>query len=510
MHRALLLPEIVQAVIKAGKTESGLLYNCLFVNKTFFHEACRILWKGCYGGFYVGHVSPSICDLGRMVANAEIGRDRAQIYADHIRVLVFRDVGFLGASVNGNSRPGGHFGEDAQWHQQLCQLEFPRLEDLNIGKSRSAQKLNTESAILHYVHYGLRDLRVDASASLSDNFLDEISRLCPLLQQLDMDFQNVTISENGLARFLKQMHHLQGIHIAALDTSWSVASFAAVAKYERLQLLHVPSIHDAWFDDIDHSPSFPVLKQLYTLGTSGKALLRLLPASPGLEVIHLYNDNLQGPEDVLSAASNFHLLKNFIYQPNFSTAISGRDLAMLARECPTLTTLAIGHVNTFSSSFGDGTLLNPLLVDIDDEVVYFAARNLASLKHLQLIGRYESYPSLSAVMSAFNQHCPLLETLEISCGPDWHTWGKASSQRWSFVHLKTLILNPSVHMDDALTVMEFQALLQHFKSVARVWFAEMECFNILEADDREQEFNDFMYEAACERDNSIDEEENEW
>lgn len=430
MHRALLLPEIVQAIVRAGKTQPGLLYNCLFVNKTFFHEACRILWKGCYGGFSVGHPSPTVGDLGRMVIDSGVGRDRAQIYASHVRVLVFRDVRFMGMGPNEDGRPGGHLGEDAQWHQQLCQLDFPILEDLNIGRTRSAQELNTESVILHYVHSGLRDLRVDACAPLSDRFLEEVSRLDPHLQQLDMDFKNATITKEGLTRFLEQMRRLEGIHVAALDKSWSAAAFAAVARYGRLKLLHVPSIHDTWFDDIEVSTSFPALEELYALGTTGKALLRLSMANSGLDVIHLYNENLLGPENVLSSVSNFPLLKSFRYQPNSGEAISGHDMLMMARGCPNLTALVIGRITLFLPGFGDNIVSNPLFSGIDDGVIYSIAQNLSHLKDLRLIGRYESYPSIKGVMSAFNQHCPLLETLEISCGSDWHTFGNPSSQQW--------------------------------------------------------------------------------
>lgn len=496
MHRALLLPEIIQAILRAGKTQSGLLYNCLFVNKTFFHEACRILWKGCYGGFSARYPSPSISGLAYMVINPEIGRDRAQIYASHVRVLVFRDIRFMGKDPNEDGRPGGHLGEDAQWHQQLCQLNYPILEDLNIGTTRSAQELNTESVILHYVHSGLRDLRVDACAPLSDHFLEELSRLDPYLQQLDMDFKNATITKDGLARFLEQMRRLEGIHMAALDKSWSAAAFAAVAKYGRLKLLHVPSIHDTWFDDIEVSTSFPALKELYTLGTTGKALLRLSVANSSLVMIHLYNENLLGPENVLSSVPNFPLLKSFKYQPNSGEAISGHDMVMVARGCPNLNTLVIGRITIFVPGFGDNVVSNPLFWGIDDGVIYSIAQNLPHLVNFRLVGRYESYPSLKGVMSAFNQHCPLLEILEISCGSDWHSFGKPSSQQWSFAHLKVLDLKPSLHMDDALSDIDIRALFQQFKSSAPTWFPAIEDFNIKDADIREEDFIEFMFEVA--------------
>ncbi|KAJ4368676.1 hypothetical protein N0V86_009585 [Didymella sp. IMI 355093] len=309
-----------------------------------------------------------------------------------------------------------------------------------------------------------------------------------------MDFQNVTISKEGLARFLQRMRHLEGIHVAALDKSWSAAAFAAVATYERLKLLHVPSIYDTWFDDIKAPPTFPALKQLYTLGTTGKALLRLHSANPGIEAIHLYNGSLTGPEDVLSAASNFARLTNFKYQPGPGTIVSGRDLVKLAGGCPDLTYLAIGQDQA----------VDPEFVDIDDSVIYSIAQSLPALTEFHLIGRPDTYPSIKAILSAFNQHCPLLNRLEICCGSDWVAFGHASSQQWLFNHLWTLSLYPRVHMDLILSEIGYEALLRHFKSFAPGWFPKLEFFNIIEADDREQNFNDYMFEIWYKRENGSD------
>lgn len=485
MHRALLLPEIVTAIVRAGKTEPGLLYNCLFVNKLFSHEACRILWKGCYGIFGVGHITPAISDLGNMVLNPNIGRERAQFYANFIRVLVFQE------------EEGSHLEEDALWHPQLCSLQFPLLEDLNIWKTKSAEALNTEQAILHYIHPGLRDLRVDASGPLSDHFLDEVSRLCPRLQQLDMDFQNVTISKEGLARFLKRMPYLEGIHVAALDKSWSAEAFAAVAKYARLKLLHVPAVLEAWFDDLQSPILFPALRQFYALNTTGKALLRLHSANPRLEALHLYNGSRLGPEDVLSAASNFSRLTNFRYQPGPNAAVAGQDLVKLARGCPHLTYMAVGQ---------DQAVI-PDIINMNDSAMYSIAQNLPFLREFYLLGRSESPPSIDSILSAFNQHCPLLNRLEISCGSDWNTF--ASPHPWLFPNLWTIGLYPQSHIEETVPEHNYNLLLAHFKTFAPGWFPKLEFFNIIDADDREQELNDYMYEIGYKREYGSDAESNE-
>ena len=488
MHQALHLPEIITAIVRAGKTEPGLLYSCLFVNKLFFSESCRILWKGCYGVFGVGHVTPKISDLGNMVLRPDIGRERSQFYADFIRVLVFQEDEFSGE-------------DDARWHPQLRELRFPLLEDLNIWKTRSAEESNTEETILHYVHSGLRDLRVDASGPLSDGFLDEISRLCPRLQQLDIDFKNVTISKKGLARFLQQMLSLEGIHVAALDKSWSAEAFAAVAKYERLKLLHVPAVHDTWFDILDSplsSTFFPALKYLYCLDTTGKALLRLHGINSRLEALHVYNGSLPSPEDVLPAAAQFTRLTNFRYQPGPNAHITGQNLLKLAQSCPYLTSLSIGQ--------DQATI--PIGTDITDSVVYSLAQNLPSLRELYLLHESPFPPSIASTLSAFSQHCPMLNTLDTSCGSDWTSFSTPHNKPL-FPHLWTITLRPQSHMEEVLAEPEFNTLLRHFKQHAAEWFPRVEFFNIDDADNWEQQLNDYMYDVGYKREHGSDAESNE-
>lgn len=478
MHRALLLPEIVTAIIRAGKTEEGLLCSCLLVNRLFYFETCRILWKGCYGIFGVGHVSPKISDLGNMLLRPDIGRDRAQFYANFVRVLVFQEDEF-----NGD--------DDARWHPQLHKLQFPLLEDLNIWKTRSAEEFNTEENILHYVHPGLRDIRVDASGPLSDSFLDEISRLCPRLQQLDIDFKNVTISKKGLTRFLARMSSLEGIHIAALDDSWSAEALAAVGKYERLKLLHVPATHDTWFDVLDSCPRqdlFPALKYLYCLNTTGKALRRLHHINPYLEALHVYNSGLGGTDDVTSVAAHFSQLTNFRYQSGPNAHITGHNIVQLARGCRYLISLSIGQ---------DQTEI-PTAIDIDDHVVLLLCQALPCLKELCLLFDSTSPPTLAAILPAMSRHCPSLESLDISCGSDWQSI-LSLPEGLMFPKLWTVTLRPQTHMEDSLVDAEIQQLLDHFQRHASHWFPKVEYFNIDDADNWEQAFSDWMYNVGYER-----------
>ncbi|KAJ4982908.1 hypothetical protein SVAN01_11610 [Stagonosporopsis vannaccii] len=478
MHRALYLPEIVTAIVRAGKTEPGFLYSCLLVNKLFCHEACRILWKGCYGIFGVSHVTPKISDLAHMVLRAGIGPERAQFYANFIRVLVFQQDEFTRE-------------DDARWHFQLRKLQFPLLEDLNIWKTESAESSNTEQAILHYVHPGLRDIRIDASARLSDYFLDELSRLCPQLQQLDIDFKNVTISKQGLTRFLQRMSSLQGVHVAALDKSWSVEGFIAVAKYERLTLLHVPAIEETWFDAlqlVNVSRLFPELQYFYSLNTSGKALRRLHAINPRLQAVHLYNSSLLESEDVLQAAARFAQLTNFRYQPGLNAEIQGQELLHLARSCSQIKSLSIGQDQTPP----------PTAVGMSDDIIRSLAGSLQLLQELYLIYESSSPPSIASILSAFSQHCPLLNQLEITCGSDWDVFAN-SRTAFSFLNLWTITLHPQAHMEDVLTEPDFGVLFTCFQEFAEDWFPKVEFFNIEDADDWEQQLNDHMYHVGYKR-----------
>ncbi|KAF9690546.1 hypothetical protein EKO04_011538 [Ascochyta lentis] len=481
MHRALLLPEIVTAIIRTSKTEPGLLYNCLFVNKLFSFEACRILWKGCYGIFGVGHVTPRISDLAGMVSRKDSGRNRAQYYANFIRVLVFQE---------------DHEADDATLHPQLRNLQFPLLEDLNIWKTKAAEEFNTEENILHYVHPGLRDLRVDASGPLSDFFLKELSRLCPRLQQLDIDFKNVTITKEGLASFLKNMSSLEGLHVAALVDSWSAEALAAVSTHERLKLLHVPATPETWFDSIDMASSsyfFQTLKYFYCLDTTGKALIRLHDLTPRLEALHVYNNNLQGADDVLFAASKFPRLVNFRYQPGMNARIAGPDLLKLAQGCQSLTSLSIGQ--------DQATL--PIATDITERVVSILAQNLPSLKELYLLFESESPPGIAAIFSSLSRNCKHLERLEIACGSDWQSITSLPKEPL-FPNLWTITLRPQLHMEDLLTAAEFDQLFGYFQTHAAQWLPKVEYFTIDEADDWEQEFNDYMYTVGYKREYGSD------
>lgn len=115
VHTALLLPEVVAVILDAGSRETGLLYNCLFVNHLFLEEARRILWSTCDS---TSGVHSDIEDLGTMILRDDIGSQRAQIYANLIRETSF------------------HYGsnhsyiDQTSWHTVLRQLKFPQLSSV--------------------------------------------------------------------------------------------------------------------------------------------------------------------------------------------------------------------------------------------------------------------------------------------------------------------------------------------------------------------------------------------
>lgn len=479
MHRALLLPEIVTAILRAGKTEPGLLYNSLFVNKLFFIEACRILWKGSYGTFDVGHPTPKIRHLANLVLDSP--RDRAQFYANFIHVLVFKDGDI------GNFRTA----DDADWHPELCRLHFPRLQDLTICKTGQAERLNTEENILHYVHSGLRGLRVHASGTLSDFFLEELSSRCHQLQQFSIESRSLSISKAGMVCFLQKMSSLESLNVAKMKSVWSAEALTAVSRLERLEVLHVPATQDSSLDKLKSSSTpvlFRALKHFYCSDTTGNTLRWLHEIKPQLETLHVYNGDLGGTEDVLSVAAKFNRLGEFEYQSGRDARVTGHEIAQLAQGCSCLTSLSIAQ---------DPVRPVPA-IGMTNSVIDDLARGLPLLKELFLCFDSETRPGIASLLQSFSQYCAKLERLTISCGSDWLST-TSLPQRALFSELWAIFLCPGDHMEQCLSEEEFKTLLDHWKSHAIEWFPKVEFFTIDDADDREQEISDFMWDVSYKR-----------
>jgi hypothetical protein len=479
MQRALLLPEIVSSILDAGKAEPHLLYNCLSVNKLFCLEACRILWRGCYSMFNVGHPTPKVRHLGEMVLRKDIGLDRAQFYANFIHVLIFEEDGTDKDQCT----------DEARWHPQFQQLHFPRLEELVVWNTELAEQLNTEEAILHYVVPSLRRLDLHASGPLSNILLEETSNRCLKLRYLRIESRDTTISTDGLVHFLQRMFSLESLEIGlGLEGIWSQDALAAISRYERLEFLKIPAVQESWLATPEFSSNptiFRALKHFYCSGLRGVTLSQLHDSNSQLQTLHIYNEEFDETDDVLPAAAQFDQLTTFQFQPGLGTCITGQELVQLARGCPNLTSLSIGMDQATP----------PSAKSMTDSVIDALAQSLPCIKELYLYFDSETRPGISSLLQSFSRYCPNLESLNISCKADWRSI-TALPNIALFPKLWSLTLQPSDHMEQCLIEEDFKMVLDHWKTHAPVWLPKVDYFTIEDADDREQEFDDFMFDVA--------------
>lgn len=116
------------------------------------------------------------------------------------------------------------------------------------------------------------------------------------------------------------------IHIAALDKSWTIEAFIAVARYKRLEHLHIPAVSDVWFDDHRLSPildPFSALKTLHCLDMTPKGLDHTHASNIRLEALHLFNIDVISSDLVLPSVAQFPQLTKFRYRPGPRVDITG-------------------------------------------------------------------------------------------------------------------------------------------------------------------------------------------
>ncbi|KAK6821043.1 hypothetical protein PG987_015443 [Apiospora arundinis] len=262
MHRALLLPEIVAAIIKSSSGEPGYLHTCLFINRLFWEEACRILWYGCgsrYNSATAGHVTPGIRQLAEI---SQRSRQRAQLYANFVNILDFSEP-----------QESWPYGDEARWHGDLGCLQFPQLQEARFSPSDEATSLNKGEVVIRYAQPSLREFGCEAGSEFSDNTLDELRTRCPKLKHLSLSSITNTLTQDGLLRFLRTFDSLQYLKMQiGTQDLWTRDTFLAVGHYAGLELLDLPVIEDEWIQG--QETLFPALKYLYTdISTSGLNLL---------------------------------------------------------------------------------------------------------------------------------------------------------------------------------------------------------------------------------------------
>jgi hypothetical protein len=306
-YRALVVPEIVAAIIRSGSSEKGFLHSYLLINRLFFIESFRLLWYGCgtrYNDATAGHATPDICHLARI---SQENRQQAQVYANYIHVLNFAEPA--------DTYP---YGDKAQWHSHLICLEFPRLQEVGFYESLNAATLNRGDVVIHYAQPNVQVFCLRASSGLSDSFLDTLYLRCPKLRTIHINtsFEN-TITTNGFLQFLRRTVSLESLVTESrFEQLWPQDGFRVIEHYTSLQLLQFPLIRDEWIAQygtlnlLELQDILPALKSLY-ISASPHGLELLQQCVPGLTTIDI---SFQVSCTTISTATDFTQLENLALQ----------------------------------------------------------------------------------------------------------------------------------------------------------------------------------------------------
>lgn len=460
MHRALLLPEIVAIILETGQTNPGLLHSCLFVNRTFFHAASRILWYACGARVYLpDHRSPSIRNLENIASHGDEGLQRAQIYADFIQILHFQYEDDDFEKI------------EARWHPTLGKLKFPQLLDLETYPSNAARKFNTGDAILRYAAPSLQFANLMSTTQLSDAFLERISIQSPVLTSLSLSSDDGTISSNDLKQFLKNMSNLEHLTLSTgAHKIWSAEIFGELSKCQKLQSFDISELlEEEWFTGLDLSstPSpFPGLYSAAADMTPG-AVRQLSILQPDLSVLRLSNRDLRPLHNILAAISGFAELTSLQFQPGPGVRINGQELLQVTQGCPNLMTLEIG----------DNQESLPSINGITDDVIEALARGLPNLSSLVLIFESATRPSIGSLITSLGRHCPGISSIEITCRRDWATLRHVPDEL-VFGELMWLTFHMNERDSQPFNEMESLQILDRFMNHAPGWFPVLTSFSI--------------------------------
>jgi hypothetical protein len=440
MHEVFHLPEIVATILENGKSTEGLLFTSLFLNKLFFQEASRILWYGCgneWNSAIAGHVTPDICHLARIVVQDV---NRAQIYANIIHVLQFRDDG-----------EEYKIAEEARWHHELSQLQFPALEQVDLYASEEAITMNTGEVVLHYAQPNIKRMALHAGSQLNDSFLDTLCKRCPKLREIILEsIKDNTVTQEGLTKLIRSTPELRHFQIGdEFEQVWTQQVFEAISTYQNLVLLHVHyTVDDSWITALDYKTThstFPKLRHLCARVPT-RALELLHGFIPELSTLRLKNEELGPSHQILVAASRFRALTELKIHFGNDNSISGQELVQLAQNCPSLRDLCIGEEYPGACTPGAS--------GINDELMETFAKNAPNLRDLHLVF-HPRFPVASPIptfqsLRSLGRHCPALVFLTLTCDVDWDEVRRCSSgmmfpELWS---LKLFGLHGLEHNDE--------------------------------------------------------------
>lgn len=480
MHRALLLPEVVAAVVHSESGEPGYLHTCLLVNRLFFQETSRLLWYGCgsrYNSATAGHVTPGIRQLAEI---SQRSRARAQLYADCVHILYFAEP-----------TEEWPYGDEARWHDDLACLRYPHLREVAFFESDNAETLNKGDVVIRYAQQqpGLQGFDLSRGSALSDAFLDQLGARCPKLQHLHLCSPSNTITQEGLLRFLRSFATLKSLTLdAGFRDLWTRAAFRAVAKYTDLELLHLSAIHDDWIQGDE--PVFPSLKHLYTvISTSGVGLLsRILP---NLATFHA---TVLQPCTSLESFANYPRLQDLRLRFEGSASFGGADLLLIAENCPELEAIVADELHEVR------------VEGLDDAMMDQIASHLPNIKEFKLFNFQSSLRPLTLhSIESLGRYCPKLRDLGLSnISIDWDGAGLVSKSIWSLdlgLSLDHNRLWPEGHdPDDGDTGHPSKEQVRELAESFARRLPNMECFSLDNGGPGEEEFSDRLGDFISERD----------
>lgn len=470
MHRALLLPEVVAAIVHSESGEPGYLHTCLLINRLFFQETSRLLWYGCgsrYNSATAGHVTPGIRQLAEI---SQRSRARAQLYADCVHLLYVAEPA--------EEWP---YGDEARWHDDLVCLRYPHLREVAFFESDNAETLNKGDVVIRYAQKqpGLHGFNLHRGSALSDSFLGQLCTRCPKLQHLHLCSPSNTMTQEGLLRFLGSFTTLKSLTLeAGFHDLWTRAAFRAVERYTDLELLHLSVIHDDWIP-VDE-PVFPSLKHLYTaLSTSGVDLLsRVLP---NLTTFHA---TVLQPCTNLESFANYPRLKDLRLRFEGSASFSGADLLFIVENCPELEAIVADELHEVR------------VEGLDDAMMGQIASHLPNIKELKLFSFQSSGRPLTVQsIESLGRCCPKLRDLSLSnLSIDWKGTGlisdSISSLDLDLSHDHNRLWPEDHDPDDGDAGHPSKAQVKELAESFAHRFPNMECFNLGNGGPGEEEFSD--------------------
>jgi len=441
--RALCLPEIVSAIVLRIYDDYLLdddrtILACTLVASLWATEANRHLWKFCGNGLTESKDRPYVRHL------AAIAPERRQKYANYIRILEICNERAADTDDGHGSAPDTDEGVgnakdiderdlwEGQFHHQLAQLSFPRLEELELhGPRNDNTSRHDRPPLAQYLQPNLKKISLvifqePMNLLASDESLAEMTTRCAGLNNLSVwSYPAVnSVSPRAFTSFLQATVSLvdlkwgTGLDASRAErcTSMSSEALTCLAHRPSLEHLDVQYIQDSWIKDLHIetlSPQslFTALRSL-ECAISADGLQILLPLLPDLWRLRVAAD--PGSIHAFSVIANAGLtkIKDVGFEPCPGATVCAADLLTLVKNAPDLEELVIPVQRVGL----DPTL--PVFPDLDDVVVEELATFLSKIVRFTLLTSDPTSLTEKSLI-ALCTHCPALGTCELSATVNW-------------------------------------------------------------------------------------------